>query len=36
MPDLLHTMYIGTLDYLQKWIFYFMNTHEGLGKYNGI
>jgi len=35
-PDLLHTMQIGMLDYLQKWIFHFMNTHERLDKYNAI
>jgi hypothetical protein len=35
-PDLLHTMQIGMLDYLQKWIFHFMKTHERLDKYNAI
>jgi hypothetical protein len=35
-PDLLHTMPIGMLDHLQKWIFYFMKTHERLDKYNAI
>jgi len=35
-PDLLHTMQIGMLDHLQKWIFHFMKTHEGLDKYNAI
>jgi hypothetical protein len=33
-PDLLHTMPIGMLDYLQKWIFHFMKIHERLHKYN--
>jgi len=33
-PDLLHTMKIGMLDRLQKWIFHFMKTHEWLDKYN--
>jgi len=35
-PDLLHTMKIGMLDHLQKWICHFMKIHEGLDKYNGI
>jgi len=35
-PDLLHTMQIGMLDHLQKWIFHFMKTHEQLDKYNAI
>jgi hypothetical protein len=35
-PDLLHTMLIGMLDPLQKWIFHFMKTHERLNKYNAI
>ena len=35
-PDLLHTMTIGMLDHLQKWIFHFMKTHEQLDKYNAI
>jgi len=35
-PDLLHTMQIGMLDHLQKWIFHFMKTHEWLDKYNSI
>jgi len=35
-PDLLHTMQIGMLDHLQKWIFHFMKTHEWLEKYNAI
>jgi len=34
--DLLHTMQIGMLDHLQKWIFHFMMTHEWLNKYNAI
>jgi len=32
--DLLHTMQIGILDHLQKWIFHFMKTQERLDKYN--
>jgi len=36
MPDLLHTMQIGMLDHLQKWIFHFMKRHEQLDKYNVI
>jgi len=36
MPGLLHTMQIGILDQLQKWIFHFMKTHERLDKYNAI
>jgi hypothetical protein len=35
-PDLLHTLQIGMLDHLQKWIFHFMKTHERLDKYNAI
>jgi len=35
-PDLLHTMQIGMLDHLQKWIFHFMKTHERHEKYNAI
>jgi hypothetical protein len=35
-PNLLHTMQIGMLDHLQKWIFNFMKTHEQLDKYNAI
>jgi len=35
-PDLLHTMQIGMLDHLQKWIFHFMKTHERLDKYKAI
>jgi len=35
-PDLLHTMQIGMLEHLQKWIFHFMKTHERLDKYNAI
>jgi hypothetical protein len=31
-PDLLHTIPIGMLDYLQKWIFHFMKTHEQADK----
>jgi len=36
MPDLLHTMQIGMLDHLQKWIFHFMKTHERLNKSHAI
>jgi hypothetical protein len=36
MPNLLHTMHIGMLDHLQKWIFHFMKTQERLDKYNAI
>jgi hypothetical protein len=35
-PDLLHTMQIGMLDHLQKWIFHIMKMHETLDKYNAI
>jgi hypothetical protein len=35
-PDLLHTIQIGMLDHLQKWMFHFMKTHKWLDKYNGI
>jgi hypothetical protein len=35
-PNLLHTMQIGMLDHLQKWILHFMKTHERLDKYNAI
>jgi len=35
-PDLLHTMQIGMLDHVQKWIFHFMKMHERLDKYNAI
>jgi len=35
-PDLLHTMQIGMLDHLQKWIFHFMKTHERLDKSHAI
>jgi hypothetical protein len=35
-PNLLHTMQIGMLDHLQKWIFHFMKMHERLDKYNAI
>jgi len=35
-PDLLHTMQIGMLHQLQKWIFHFMKTHERLNKDNAI
>jgi len=35
-PDLLHTMQIGMLDHLQKWIFHFMKMYEWLDKFNAI
>jgi len=35
-PDLLHTMQIGMLDHLQKWVFHFMKMHKWLDKYNAI
>jgi len=35
-PDLLHTIQIGMLDHIQKWILHFMKTHEQLDKYNAI
>jgi len=35
-PNLLHTIQIGMLDHLQKWIFHFLKTHERLDKYNAI
>jgi len=35
-PDLLHTMQIGMLDHLKKWIFHFMKMHERLDNYNAI
>jgi hypothetical protein len=35
-PDLLHTMQLGMLDPLQKWIVHFLKTHEGLGKFDAI
>jgi len=35
-PDLYHTMQIGMLDHIQKWIFHFMKTPERLDKYNAI
>jgi hypothetical protein len=34
--DLLHTMQIGMVDHLQKWIFHFKKMHERLDKYNAI
>jgi hypothetical protein len=34
--DLLHTMQIGMLDPIQKWIFHFMKMHKWLDKYKGI
>ena len=33
-PDLFHTMQIGMLDHLQKWIVHFMTTHKQLVKDN--
>jgi hypothetical protein len=35
-PDLLHTIQIGLLDHLQKWIIHFMKMHKQLDKYNAI
>jgi len=35
-PDLFHTMQIGMLDHLHKWIFHFVKTHTWLDKYNAI
>jgi len=35
-PDLLHTMQIGILDHLERWIFQFMKTYKWLDKYNAI
>jgi hypothetical protein len=35
-PDQHHTMQIGWVDHLQKWIFHFMKTHKRLDKYNPI
>ena len=35
-PNLLHTMQIGMLDYLQQWNFHSMKTHKRLDKYNVI
>jgi hypothetical protein len=29
-PNLLHSIHVGMLDHLQKWIFHFMNTHGWL------
>jgi hypothetical protein len=36
MRDLLHTMQVGMLHNLQKWIVYGMKTHERLEMYNAI
>jgi len=33
-PDILHTIQIGMLDHLQKWILHIMKTHKWLNKYN--
>jgi len=35
-PNLLHSMQIGMLHHLQKWIVHFMKIHERLDKYNAI
>ena len=35
-PDLLHIIHISMLNHLQKLIFHFMKTHEGLYMYNAI
>ena len=35
-PDLLHTMQIGMLEHLLKWIFHFMKTLKWLNKYNAV
>jgi len=35
-PDFRHTVRIGILDHLVKWILHFMNTQEWLNKYNAI
>jgi len=35
-PNLPHTIHIGILDHLQKWIFHSNKTHERLNKYNAI
>ena len=35
-PYLLHTMQIGMLDHLRKWIFHFMRMRERPDKYNAI
>jgi hypothetical protein len=35
-PNLLHTVPIGMLDHLPKWIFHFMKIHKRLDKYNAI
>jgi len=35
-PDLLHSMQIGMLDHIQKWIFHIMKTHERLDKSNAM
>jgi len=35
-PDLLKTMLIGILDYLQLWMFHFMKTQVLLDQYNAI
>lgn len=35
-PDLLHTMQLGMLDHLHKWLFHFMKTHNRLDRYNAL
>jgi hypothetical protein len=35
-PNLLHTMQIGILDHLKKWIVHFTKTHQWFDKYNAI
>ena len=35
-PDLLHTMQLGMLDHLHKWLFHFMKTHGRLNRYNAL
>ena len=35
-PDRLHTMQMGMLDHLRKWMFHFMKMHKWLDKYNAI
>ena len=35
-PDLLHTMQLGMLDHLHKWLFHFMKTHGRLDRYNAL
>jgi hypothetical protein len=35
-PNLLHSMHIGILDHLPKWIVYFMKSHTRMDKHNPI